>query len=1305
MIAAGATAGGLLSASLVKGWGRLTAIENAQAKIKGLGNDAKSTSTIMDNALASVKGTSFGLGEAATTAAGAVAAGIKPGKDLEGVLKSVANSAAASGIGMDEMGGIYNRVASNGKASNAELQQVADRGIPIYKALGDQLGLTSSEVFDLASKGKINFAQFNDAMTSASGNVAQEMGKTATGSIANFGAALGRLGAGILGGVFPKIAPIVQKLTEKIDVLTEAAAPLGEALGAGLSTAVEKIPGILSGIGDGVRTVFDAFAPAVSQVVDAFRPLGPQLVEIWQGFSPLSLAMSALKPLLPLLADAFAAIGTSVADLVPPLAEMARAVTDALLPVVGQLVATVLPAAVKLFTALVPVLSGAAQGVAKFVQWLSPALPTLAKLALAIGGVVLAVKGYNAVLKLGKAVQLGWTAATYGAAGASYASGKAAKAAAAIHGGYLAVLKTGKALMAGWRAAQVLSWKSTMAMTGATKAQTIAMKAGAIAQRLFNAVMNMNPIAKVVVALTALVGGVIYAYKHFKWFRDLVNTVWDGIKAATKVVVDWFMTYVWPSLQTGLKALGAVFQWLYENIVKPVWTAIKTAIAIVVTAVLLVLKGLKLFVEKVLAPAFTWFYQYVIKPVWDAVSAAIRWAWTNVIKPVFEAIKWAWKLVGEAFKLYWTYYMKPILTALWNLVKWVWTNVLRPTFNAIKAGFKAVGTGIQWTWKNVLKPVFETVGSFFRSVWKNVLKPAFGAVKKGFRAIGDSVKWVWTNILKPPLQAVGDFVNDTVVPAFEDGVGLIKSAWEGLKDIFKAPITFFAETVYNKGVVPTWNFVAKPFGLKTLETWKRPKGWDTGGYTGPGGKYVPAGIVHRDEYVIRKESTRKLRKHIGLGGLDYINRTGMLPSGGYAKGGFVRPVKGGHVWGNYGTMRPGGKHTGEDIALPAGSPIVAALAGKVKSAGWNAVPGRTGIGVLLGHAGNQNTYYGHMSRKVVSKGDKVSAGELIGAVGSTGNSTGPHLHFEFWNGNSSWKSPVNPNALLAGGSVPNAATGAAGAAMAASMSGMAGDIVGGGVTDFVGDLIDSTVGKFKAIYSKIKDGLSGGAEWIGGVATGAKNVVKGGIEWAKGLAFKPLANVSDALGITKYGGKKEAPGPASGGVKQVVKDAAAMRGWDTGANWSAISNIVQRESGWRTDAKNPDSTASGLGQLTKANRKRGLGTPGAQALDMMDYIHSRYGTPVKAWSFWQKKHSYSDGGLVKPTLFDKGGALMPGTQLVSNKTKRPEYILPAHVTDALVGGSGSPSMLAGEIHINAFDADEAFRKLERERRKREALYV
>ena len=84
-------------------------------------------------------------------------------------------------------------------------------------------------------------------------------------------------------------------------------------------------------------------------------------------------------------------------------------------------------------------------------------------------------------------------------------------------------------------------------------------------------------------------------------------------------------------------------------------------------------------------------------------------------------------------------------------------------------------------------------------------------------------------------------------------------------------------------------------------------------------------------------------------------------------------------------------HTGLDIAAPTGKSISAAASGKVTFAGWK---GSYGNLVVITHSNGVQTYYGHCSKLYVSAGQSVSQGQSIAAVGSTGNSTGPHLHFE-----------------------------------------------------------------------------------------------------------------------------------------------------------------------------------------------------------------------------------------------------------------------------------------------------------------------
>ena len=90
---------------------------------------------------------------------------------------------------------------------------------------------------------------------------------------------------------------------------------------------------------------------------------------------------------------------------------------------------------------------------------------------------------------------------------------------------------------------------------------------------------------------------------------------------------------------------------------------------------------------------------------------------------------------------------------------------------------------------------------------------------------------------------------------------------------------------------------------------------------------------------------------------------------------------------------PGGigstNHQGLDIAFPAETKVYACEAGTVTTAGWN---GGFGKCIIINHGGNVQTVYGHLSEIKVRSGQKVARGQYIGNVGSTGNSTGSHLH-------------------------------------------------------------------------------------------------------------------------------------------------------------------------------------------------------------------------------------------------------------------------------------------------------------------------
>lgn len=115
---------------------------------------------------------------------------------------------------------------------------------------------------------------------------------------------------------------------------------------------------------------------------------------------------------------------------------------------------------------------------------------------------------------------------------------------------------------------------------------------------------------------------------------------------------------------------------------------------------------------------------------------------------------------------------------------------------------------------------------------------------------------------------------------------------------------------------------------------------------------------------------------------DYVGGTWKWPAPGYTH---VTSKFGWRSWSN-------SYHKGIDIGAPTGANIVASNAGKVVTSSFNA--GGYGHYVIIDHGGGYMTVYGHFSRRLVSVGDVVSRGSVIGLCGSTGRSTGPHLHFE-----------------------------------------------------------------------------------------------------------------------------------------------------------------------------------------------------------------------------------------------------------------------------------------------------------------------
>lgn len=793
-----------------------------------------------------------------------------------------------------------------------------------------------------------------------------------------------------------------------------------------------------------------------------------------------------------------------------------------------------------------------------------------------------------------------------------------------------------------------------------------------------------------------------------------IQIVWNGIMTAVRAVVGWFQSYVAPVVQAVFSAVGAVMTWLYQNIVKPVflgiqlyikawWTVVSTIFNAVVAffnavlkpafqifgevvrvvfqlitgivqiwwaAVKIVFKAVVTYLKNTLGAAFKWFKDSIITPVWNGIKTAIKVSWDFIRSKVFQpivnfiqsqltprfnafkaTISVVWNAIKTTISTVWNKFIKPVFSAIVNYVK----NQVQKRFNALRSTvstvWNAIKSVISTVWNKGIKPILSTLVSFV----KNHVQARFNALRSTvtsvWNAISSKIKGVWRSIKKVAFDPLARAVKTTLPNAFRAGKNAIGKAWDGVKNVAKKPVKFVISTVINSGIIKSFNKLAGKFGVKKIAYAKLPKGFDSGGWTGPGRKLQPAGIVHADEFVIRKAAQRKITRRHGRGVLNYMNQTGNLP--GHSDGGKVGVpgyAGGGMVWNNlWGIVKE---------KFPWARLTSAYRPGSITASGNSSYHSR-GMAVDLAGRGSMNMSdmmkifnfihknYGQSNELIHSPagGRQIKNGRHYTYKGAVKRMHYNHVH---------WANRKRFSGTTAGASGS-----------------------GGGVD--IASILNPMLKPFKALKSKVSAGVKGAGAFGSMIGKGAKSMIGMPITWIKDNISKVVGDVGGA--ITK-------------GVDWTKGQAWALKRGVSGANKSAMNWLVSKESGWNHKAQNPRSTASGLPQFINSTSRHYLGGAPAKKfgvwkqLDgMRKYVKERYGGWLGAQQFWKKHHWYDKGGVVKPLLRDKGGILPPGMNLVNNATGRNEYVVPPKVTDALLAGNvgGGDTYINVELSIDDLD--------------------
>jgi len=666
------------------GWATLSVVPSAQGFGKALSDDVDPQ---LDDAGQS-SGSKFGkvLGTAAVAAAGIAMAGIaivaKTG--WAGVLESSAAQAQLT-AGLE----------STGRAANVTLGEM--------NAYADALERTTGQDADMVAHGQSLLLTFTniknigvdkifDQATLAASDMAAKMGGDTSSSAILLGKALNDPVKGISALTRVGVS-FTQSQKDQIKAMVEA----GDTVGAQKLILAE------------LTTEFGGAAVAAGESLPGQLLIGQRAFE--------KMSESIVSVFIPVVLPAIKAVTDWLTEHTPEIQAFTQSFVDGVQSIFDTLkgdgsMDSFSGSLGDIGTAIVGIVKGSLPALKTLLDGASTALGWLAdnsdKIIPILGVVVGLFLAYKAALAAGVAIQIIALPMEAARTASIFASAVANRSLASA---MIATNTAGSAGIAVDTGMTISVLRSTAAKIGskiATVATTVATGAATAAQWLFNTALSANPIGIVVVAIAALVAGLVWFFTK----TEVGQKAWDVFSSA--MIAGW--TLLWEgSIKPGLDAMGAAWSWLWDNILAPlieIWKIEFAAIGAVIT----------------------WLWENVTKPILDFIGAAWDWLWANVIQPVIALIQAEIYILGAVFT-------------------WLYNNAIQPTVQKIRDNFQ------------ILKDAFGTVKDFFSdkaSAIKGVFSGMADAISNSFKSAFNGIARFWNS-------SVGRL--DFTAPAWVPGIG------------------------------------------------------------------------------------------------------------------------------------------------------------------------------------------------------------------------------------------------------------------------------------------------------------------------------------------------------------------------------------------------------------------------------------------------------------------------------------------------------------------------------------------------------
>ncbi|MDW3975973.1 tape measure protein [Staphylococcus saprophyticus] len=742
------------------GFDRLVGLDSAKAKLEGLGYSTKEVGSITDQVSKAIEGGMTTMAEGTDVAAGALAAGVKEGKDLEKYIKLVGDAAVGSNRPVGEMAMIFNRVQGQGKLMTEELNMV-EEGMPGFSnAMAKHLGVSYDAFREMVTNGEVSSKEFLTVMDDFAGGMANAYSKSWKGMMQNTKAYIGMIGESLLGGVFEQSKDSLHEFEKmlKSPGAQQWAKETGEKLGSAFSKLANGIKGIINWWQSLDGSTQKTLGGMVKWLGITLVTMGPVLTIFGKMASTIGGMFSGMSSLIQFFIRHNGAAKVSAAS---------QAIWNGV--------------------------TATARGIANGYRAAMTALTT--------SQTIQAIKS-----RIAATAMTIWTGVTKAATLATKGLGLAIR----FMTGPVGIVITVITALVG---AIIYLWKTNSTFRNAVISIWNSIKAAAISIfgfikpyiiNIWDAIKN-STIAiwnGIKTSAVTIWNGIKFAVQHpIQALKNVLSALWNGMKTAA--------IKIWTLLKNGVLAIIRAYVAQVRsnfNLVKRIVLTIFNAIKSFSIKVWNAIKNGILNIVRILRSGIANIFKGIkntVTTIFNAVKNFSIKVWNTIKNSVINRAKGLWNGVRNTFNA-----LKKGTIAIFNAVKnfalKVWTSIK----NSVVSRAKALWSGVRNTWNNLKKGttnLFNSVGSFMSSKWNSIksgtvnkakalwsgIKDAWGSLSKGTRntmnSVGGFMSKKWNDIKSGTVDIVTG-MKDKITGVMNKMGDVIKSVTGDIKGFFSGMI-------------------------------------------------------------------------------------------------------------------------------------------------------------------------------------------------------------------------------------------------------------------------------------------------------------------------------------------------------------------------------------------------------------------------------------------------------------------------------------------------------------------------------------